>query len=681
MPKAVYCPLTMPHTALTRALRLSLCLLAGFASWGRGITPEDYLKFEFVGSPVLSPDGRLVAYTLTRINEKTNRRNTTIWVVPFDGSAPARQLTSDTASSSSPQWSPDGLTLAFTSTRGEGARAQLWLLPMTGGEAQRLTSLKNGAMAYQWSPAGDLLVVVGKSGPSDKGTSKSDVRHYTHIRYKFNDTGWFDDKRSHLWVVDAKSGSAKQITDGDEWDDTDPQWSPDGKTLAFVSDRTGLAYETSRNTDVWTIPVEGGALTKVSDHSEADASPRWSPDGKTIAFIGSVTARQHPKIYLAPATGGAPSTLAVDGLDLLVSDMKWTDANTILFESGVHGASHLFRVDLTARKIRGVLTGERAVRNVSSKSGKLAYLVNDFKSLDEVYVSSADGSGERKLTRHNQALWKDLELSPVERMPYKSTDGTPIDGFLVKPIGWQEGQKYPLILSVHGGPAGQYGVDWYHEFQVYAGKGYGVFFTNPRGSTGYGEEFARGIKNNWGKMDYTDVMTGLDEALKRNSWIDAGRLGVTGGSYGGFMTNWVVGHTDRFKAAVTLRSVVNFISDDGTRDGAYGHEEDFKGFLFDYFDQYWEASPLKYAANVKTPTLILHSDNDFRVPLEQGEQWYRALKHYGVTTELVIFPRENHNLTRTGEPKHIAESMNWQLYWFDKYILKNAAAKAPDALE
>jgi dipeptidyl aminopeptidase/acylaminoacyl peptidase len=226
-----------------------------------------------------------------------------------------------------------------------------------------------------------------------------------------------------------------------------------------------------------------------------------------------------------------------------------------------------------------------------------------------------------------------------------------------------------------------YGVDWYHEFQVYAGKGYGVFFANPRGSTGYGQEFERGIKNNWGKMDYTDIMTGLDEAIRKNPWIDTDRLGVTGGSYGGFMTNWIVGHTNRFKAAVTLRSVVNLISDEGTRDGAYGHEEDFNGLLFDHFEEYWAASPLKYVRNVKTPTLVLHSDNDLRVPLEQGEQWYRALKLYGVTTELVIFPRENHNLTRTGEPKHIVESMKWQLYWFARFVDGDRAAKAPDTIE
>ena len=266
----------------------------------------------------------------------------------------------------------------------------------------------------------------------------------------------------------------------------------------------------------------------------------------------------------------------------------------------------------------------------------------------------------------------------MERLPYKSTDGWDIDGFLVKPVGWQPGKKYPMVLSIHGGPAGQYGVDWYHEFQVYAAKGWAVFFCNPRGSTGYGQKFERGIVNNWGGMDYQDIMAGVDAALKQNPWIDADRLGVTGGSYGGFMTNWIVGHTTRFKAAVTLRSVSNFISDDGTRDGAYGHEDDFKGFLFDDFDQYWNASPLKYARNVKTPTLVLHSDNDYRVPLEQGEQWFRALKHYGVNAELVIFPRENHNLTRTGEPKHLVESLNWQCYWFDRFLNGNADAKPPD---
>jgi len=248
----------------------------------------------------------------------------------------------------------------------------------------------------------------------------------------------------------------------------------------------------------------------------------------------------------------------------------------------------------------------------------------------------------------------------------------------VKPVGWQVGKTYPLVLSIHGGPAGQYGVDWFHEFQVYAARGWAVFFTNPRGSTGYGRKFQRGIENQWGGKDYIDIMNGLNAAIAANPWIDPTRLGVTGGSYGGYMTNWIVGHTGRFKAAVTLRSISNFISDDGTRDGAYGHRDDFDGDIFQKHDLYWDRSPLKYVQNVTTPILILHSDNDFRVPLEQGEHGFRALKHFNKTAEIVFFPRENHNLTRTGEPKHLVESLNWQLYWFDKYLDGKKEAVSPD---
>ena len=508
------------------------------------------------------------------------------------------------------------------------------------------------------------------------------MRHYKNTSYKFNDTGWFDDRRTHLWIVDAKSGSAKQLTEGNDWNDSDPQWSPDGKRIAFVSNRTGKEYEENRNTDVWVINADGGPLTKISDHDEADNQPRWSPDGKWIAFTGEVHDRDHPRIWLARATGGAPSTLAANGLDLIPGGLEWSDdGKSLYFETGVKGENHLFRVDVATKSIAQVSSGSRAVRSVDFNfpSKTMVYLANDFKHLDDLYAADLNGKNARKLTRLNEPLWKELQLADVERFTYKSADDWDIDGFFVKPIGWQAGKKYPLILSIHGGPAGQYGADWYHEFQVYAAKGYAVLFTNPRGSTGYGQKFERGIVNEWGGKDYVDIMNGVDAALKRYPWIDQARMGVTGGSYGGFMTNWIVGHTDRFKAAVTLRSVSNFISDDGTRDGAYGHAPDFNGDIFQKFDLYWDRSPLKYAKNVKTPTLILHSDNDYRVPIEQGEQWFRALKHFGVATEIVFFPRENHNLTRTGEPKHLVESLNWQLYWFDRFINGNNSAVPPDA--
>jgi dipeptidyl aminopeptidase/acylaminoacyl peptidase len=529
---------------------------------------------------------------------------------------------------------------------------------------------------------------VSRIGPNDaspdskaEGKDRSDVRHYKNTSYKFNDSGWFDDRRTHLWVVELKSGNARQITEGNDWNDTDPQWSQDGTRLAFASNRTGKEYEENRNTDVWVIAADGGPLTKISDHDESDNSPRWAPDGKTIAYVGEVHDRDHPKIWLAPATGGAASVLAANNLDLIPGDLEWSDdGRSLYFETGVKGEDHLFRVDLAAKSVTQVTSGPRAVHGAdfNSSTKTIVYLSNDFKHLDDLFVADLNGANERKLTNLNEALWLQLQLADVERFTYKSADNWDIDGFLVKPIGWQEGKKYPVILSVHGGPAGQYGVDWYHEFQVYAARGYAVVFTNPRGSTGYGQKFERGIVGEWGGKDYQDIMNGLDAALKKYHWLDADHMGVTGGSYGGYMTNWIVGHTDRFKAAVTLRSLSNFISDDGTRDGAYGHSPDFGGDIFQKFDLFWDRSPLKYAKNVKTPTLILHSDNDFRVPIEQGEQWFRALKHFGVTTEIVMFPRENHNLTRTGEPKHLIESLNWQLYWFDRFVNGNSSAVPPD---
>jgi dipeptidyl aminopeptidase/acylaminoacyl peptidase len=701
--------------SLYSATLLLCAVIAAVAQSGisqRGITAEDYFAFEFVSDPHISPDGKLVAYVLTKVDRAQNRRNSSVWMVALDGSRVPWQFTTSPQSSNSPRWSPDGKWLAFLSARPSGEapsgsaatgatapppatstsaaepqRAQLYVLSMDGGEARRVTNLKNGVSDFQWSPDGSRFVVVSRLGPSDtraESKDRSDVRHYKNTSYKFNDTGWFDDRRTHLWAVDVKTGNFKQITEGNDWNDRDPQWSPDGERIAFVSNRSGKEYEADRNTDVWVISSAGGKLTKISDHDEADSNPRWSPDGKLIAFTGEVQQRDHPKIWVAPASGGLPSALAANGLDLIPNGLDWSDdGKSIYFESGVKGENQIFRIDLAVKSIAQVSHGARAARSVDFdwRAKKMVYLANDFKHLDDLYLADLadlDGRNERKLTNLNEGLWKQLQLADVARFSYQSADNFGVEAFLVKPIDFQVGKKYPLILSVHGGPAAMYGVDWYHEFQVYAAKGYAVLFTNPRGSTGYGQKFERAIVNEWGGKDYVDIMNGVDEALKRYPWIDADRMGVTGGSYGGFMANWIVGHTNRFKAAVTLRSVSNFISDEGTRDGAYGHTPDFGGDLFDKFDLYWERSPLKYARNVKTPTLILHSDNDFRVPLEQGEQWFRALKHYGVTTEIVMFPRDNHNLTRTGEPKHLIESLNWQLYWFDRFLNGNSNAVPPD---
>ena len=670
------------------------CLIAWLAAvvsaiaQTRGVTAADYLAFEALSDPHFSPDGSTIAFVVTTIDQKQNRRRSEIQIVNADGSSAPRVLTTAVQSSNSPRWSPDGRTLGFLSARpvaGDAAtdtpRTQVWLLPLAGGEARRLTNLPNGVSSFQWSPDGARLVVISRSGPSDTVKSPSDVRHYKHANYKFNDTGWFDDKRAHLWVVEVGSGSATQLTSGDDWNDSDPQWSPDSRKIAFVSDRSGKAFDESRDTDVWVIDAAGGTLTKISDHTTGDSSPRWSPDGQTIAFISAVPEKSHPRIWLVPAAGGA-SRSAAEGVDLIPTALKWADdGRSLFFETGVRGATHFYRVDLAARRASPVTSGERTVHfvDIHARTNRIAYAVNDPTHLDDLYVADLSGRNEKPLTHLNAALWKQLQLVPVERVPYKGAEGWDVDGFFMKPVGWEAGKKYPMVLTIHGGPAGMYGFDWYHEFQVYASRGWAVFFTNPRGSTGYGEKFERGIELNWGGNDYIDVMNGVDAALARYPWIDRDRLGVTGGSYGGYLTNWIVSHNNRFKAAVTLRSISNFVSDDGTRDGAYGHADDFQGDIFEKFDAYWNASPLKYVKNVKTPTLVLHSDNDFRVPIEQGEQWFRALRHFGVPSEIVFFPRENHNLTRTGEPRHLVDSINWQVYWFDRYLNGNANAVPPNA--
>jgi dipeptidyl aminopeptidase/acylaminoacyl peptidase len=660
-----------------------LCFCSLSLAAGRGVTAEDYYAFKNVTDARISPNGKFVAYTVT--SAERNKRFSEIWLTATDGSRPESPFTTG-PSSNSPRWSPDGKSVAFISTRpgsgskpGHSDRPQVYLLSLSGGEARRLTDLEAGVESFQWSPQGDRLVCVSKTGPKrtafDKGGS--DVRHYTSITYKFNDTGYYDERRSHLFIVKADTGEATQITSGSEHNDLDPKWSPDGRSIVFNAEDTSKPV--MENNDICVVPAGGGAIAKISNAPGYFHNPRWSPDGTRIAYSGAVSADELPKIHILPATGGKP-VLASKELDLSPGELNWASERTIYFEAPSRGESQIFRVDPQTGKIAAVTSGSRSVRRMdfNKETGTMVYIVNDFKHLDDLYMAGGPAGGEKRLSDVNQSLLSQLDLQDVERITFKGSEGAPVDGFFVKPLGWSPAKKYPMVLSIHGGPSSMYGVDWFHEAQVYAAHGWAVFYANPHGSSGYGEEFQRSVAKNWGGKPYVDLMDGVDAILAKYPWIDRERLGVTGGSYVGFMTNWIVGHTTRFKAAVTLRSIANFTSVEGTRDAAYGHARDFGGDLFQNFDLYWNTSPLKYAGQVKTPTLILHSDNDYRVPIEQGEQWFRALKHFGVTTELVIFPRENHNLTRSGEPRHLVESLNWQIYWFDRFLNEDSGAVRPN---
>jgi dipeptidyl aminopeptidase/acylaminoacyl peptidase len=305
----------------------------------------------------------------------------------------------------------------------------------------------------------------------------------------------------------------------------------------------------------------------------------------------------------------------------------------------------------------------------------LAYTATDDTHPGDLYALAEGARAPRQLTHCNAKLLSEVALSPMERLHYKGQDGLDVEGFFMKPLGFQDSRSYPMILMIHGGPNGMWGFQWVMDAQVFAAHGWAVLMTNPRGSSGYGEAFQRGVDKEWGGKAYDDVMAGVDAAVAKFPWVDKDRLGVSGHSFGGFMTDWIVGHTNRFKAATSLAGIADFVSVEGTRDGYYGHARDFGGDLFDNFDLYWKYSPVRYAKNVKTPTLVLHGDSDQRVPLEQGEQFFRALRHFGVTSEFVIFPRESHSLR--SEPKHAVELTKWQVYWFERFVDGNSNAVRP----
>ena len=495
--------------------------------------------------------------------------------------------------------------------------------------------------------------------------------------YKLDGVGFYDDKRSHIWTVDVKTGSAKQITSGPNGNDSDPQWSPDGKSIAFVRQRTNTDLMSGVTANV--VPAEGGYWQQVSNIDVGVGSVRWSPDGQRLAFVGSVDTVAIPRMWIVPEYGGTATVVSNDVT--YATDLAWSAGGRALVYAGALKGEHpLFWIDLASRKVMP-LTSHMQVRQIDVDAAKnmLVYTASDDTHPGDVYAARLDGSHALQLTHLNAKLLSQVAVQPMERLNYKAADGWDVEGFLTKPLGWQEGKSYPMILMIHGGPNGMWGLGWNHEIQDFAAHGWTVLGLNPRGSSGYGEAFQRGVDKEWGGKAFEDIMSGVDAALAKYSWIDRSRLGVTGHSYGGFMTDWIVGHTNRFKAAIALAGISNFISVEGTRDAFYGHSRDFGGDVFDNFDFYWKYSPVRYAKDVKTPTLLLHGEADQRVPLEEGEQFFRALRHFNVPAELVIFPREGHGLRN--EPKHAVELLKWQMYWFDRWVDGNANAVKPNAAE
>lgn len=651
---------------------------------GRPMVPEDLFRIRFVGDPQLHPDGRRVAFVVTTLSEARDEYLSTIWLVDVSGGEP-RPFTRGPRRDTAPRWSPDGRWLAFVSERERKGKGQLHVMPADGGEPARLTDLKPGVSSPVWSPDSASLAFVSRVGgweePADEEERERSKppRIIDVLKYKSNGIGFVYDRPQQVFVVPRAGGPVRQLTGG-AFESHHPTWAPDGRQVAFVSARHADRDEDGA-ADVFTVPAEGGEARRLTRTEGPASSPAFSPDGRTVAYVGHTDPRgvsRHSRVYAVPAEGGESVCLTA-ALDRNCDPMmgavgpQWLGgARALLFQVEDEGDVPLYRIEASAGGVaERVVGGTRQVTGFSASpdGAVIAFTATDDTSPAGVFVCGADGRGERRLTDLNRGWQAEVALARPERFRFERA-GFTVDGWVMPPAGRQPGQRYPALLNIHGGPASQYGHRFFDEFQVYAGAGYAVVYVNPRGSRGYSEAFARAVVGDWGGGDYADVMAGLDEALRRCEFIDPDRLGVMGGSYGGFMTSWIVGHTDRFRAACSERAVNAMVSMYGTSDIGFWFQEAHAQGKPPWEDLAWylERSPLSYAREIRTPLLIMHSESDLRCPMEQAEQLYVALKKLKRTVRFVRFPDGDHELSRSGRPRHRLARFRILLEWFREHL-------------
>ncbi len=649
-----------------------------------GMVPEDVYELTGVSDPRLSPDGATVAYVVDRVDREANEYRGTVWLAAADGSREPRPFTAGPKSDGDPRWSPDGATLAFTSNR-DGKVAQLYVMPVGGGEARRLTDLKEDVTQPAWSPDGSTIVFVSRvrdAAYDEEDDKKREPRRITRLQYKHDDVGWTFDRRQHLFTVRADgSEPAVQLTGGD-FEDTGPVWSPDGGTIGFVSARHE-DWDLQMVSDVYLLDAAGGEPRRLTQGGGSVGGLAWAPDGARLAvqyYPGDYDDPKNTQVGVVDAVSGEIRLLS-QALDRdcggygAVREPVWAGAD-ILFPVDDRGRTHVYRVAADGSGAPElVVGGERELTGFDARAGRIVFSALEPARLAELYA--ADGGapeGGRRLTAVGEAFAAARDLPAPERYTAVSPDGAEVEAWVVRPAGFEPGRKYPTLLSIHGGPFAQYGVGFFDEFQVYAAAGYVVLYANPRGSSGYSEEWGRAIRGpgeagpGWGSVDYDDCMAVVDEALRRFDFVDPERLGVLGGSYGGYMTTWIVARTGRFKAAISERSLNYVPSQWGS--GDYGW--DFKGylgtFLWEDVPAYLAVSPSTYAQDIHTPLLILHSEEDLRCPVEQGEHLFVTLRLLKRPVEMVRFPKESHELSRSGSPRHRVRRFEIILEFMDRHL-------------
>ena len=703
-------------------LRLALCAAlaaapAAPAAATRPITETDLFRFVWVADPQISPDGNRVAFVRVAVNKKKDGYDSAIWVVNADGGEPARSFTSG-PQDASPRWSPDGKWIAFTRAlekEGKVPPAQLYLIPSTGGEARALTDLPKGAGAPEWSPDGATIAFT--SATNDKDLAKkakqdekkdaekkddkdaereSDVRVITRAVYRFNGRGYLDPERpSHVWTVAALGeGSAlpvpNQVTKG-EFNEDAVAWSPDGAEIYFTSNREKEPYYLSPDSDIYAVPAGGGEPRRVVSIDGQIGDFSFSPDGRRIAFRGTlnvnpVRSYDQPDLFVVDRAPGATPKSLTTGYDYdvgggLTGDQRaprgaspgglvWTKDGQVVVGTSERGRANLLRFDAGSGKATPLTTGDHEVMSSTATpdASRFALVISTPIATGDLFVLDAATGQRRQLTRFNEALFSELNLTAPEEITYPSFDGMKIQTWVQKPPDFDPVKKYPLILNIHGGPHAAYGHTFDHEFQWMAARGYVVLYPNPRGSSAYGQQFGNVIQYRYPGDDYKDLMAGVDELIRRG-YVDPRRLGVTGGSGGGILTNWVVTQTDRFAAAVAQRSISDWTSFWYTADFTLFQPRWFRGAPWEDPADFAARSPITRIAKVQTPLMLIEGEVDYRTPpTAGGEQMFRALKFLKKPTVMVRFPEESHELSRSGKPWHRVERLQHIVGWFDRYL-------------